>query len=46
MHTVEGKDDDADIAVGYSNIPILQKCKPRIVTFEQTSGIVTHRGGY
>ncbi|KAI6897537.1 hypothetical protein KC318_g8957 [Hortaea werneckii] len=46
VHTVPGKDDDANIAAGYSVIPILQKCKPRIVTFEQTSGIVTHRGGY
>ncbi|KAI6868614.1 hypothetical protein KC338_g3887 [Hortaea werneckii] len=46
VHTIEGKDDDANIAAGYSVIPILQKCKPRIVTFEQTSGIVTHRGGY
>ncbi|KAI7086574.1 hypothetical protein KC356_g4901 [Hortaea werneckii] len=46
VHTIEGTDDDANIAAGYSVIPILQKCKPRIVTFEQTSGIVTHRGGY
>ncbi|GAB1740829.1 hypothetical protein NU219Hw_g5910t1 [Hortaea werneckii] len=46
VHTIPGKDDDANIAAGYSVIPILQKCRPRIVTFEQTSGIVTHRGGY
>ncbi|KAI7215416.1 hypothetical protein KC333_g5467 [Hortaea werneckii] len=46
VHTVPGKNDDANIAAGYSVIPILQKCKPRIVTFEQTSGIVTHGGGY
>ena len=46
LHTIPGKDDEANIAAGYSVIPILQKCKPRIVTFEQTSGIVTHRGGY
>ncbi|KAK3057086.1 hypothetical protein LTR09_002124 [Extremus antarcticus] len=45
-HTVDGKNDDANIAAAYSVIEILQKCRPRIVTFEQTSGIVTHNGGY
>jgi DNA (cytosine-5)-methyltransferase 1 len=44
-HTVEGKNDVDNIATGYSVIPILKKCKPRIVTFEQTSGIITHNGG-
>ena len=46
VHTVEGRNDEANIAAGYSAIPILQICKPRIVTFEQTSGIITHRGGW
>lgn len=46
LHTVEGRNDSDNIATGYSVIPILQKCKPRIVTFEQTSGIVTHNGGF
>ncbi|KAI7462775.1 hypothetical protein KC357_g8408 [Hortaea werneckii] len=44
-HTIPGKDDDANIAAPYSVIPILQKCKPRIVTFEQMSGIITHGDG-
>jgi len=42
VHTRAGKDDEKNIAALYSIIPILQKCKPRIVTLEQTSGIVTH----
>lgn len=46
VHTVPGKNDEANIAAGYSAVPILQKCKPRIVTLEQTSGIITHRGGW
>ncbi|KAK5174931.1 uncharacterized protein LTR77_000067 [Saxophila tyrrhenica] len=45
-HTTEGKNDEANIATAYSVIDILKKCRPRIVTFEQTSGIVTHNGGY
>ncbi|KAK5134769.1 hypothetical protein LTR08_006144 [Meristemomyces frigidus] len=44
-HTVNGKNDAQNIASGYSAIPILKKCRPRIVTLEQTSGMVTHRGG-
>jgi DNA (cytosine-5)-methyltransferase 1 len=45
VHTVEGRNDMDNIATGYSVIPILRKSKPRVVTFEQTSGIVTHNGG-
>ncbi|KAK3708012.1 hypothetical protein LTR37_011705 [Vermiconidia calcicola] len=45
-HTKDGKNDDANIAAGYSAIPILRKCKPRVVTLEQTSGIMTHNGGW
>lgn len=44
-HTVDGKKDDENIATAYSVGMILEKCKPRIVTFEQTSGII-HKGGY
>lgn len=45
VHTVEGKNDSDNIATAYSVGEILERCMPRIVTFEQTSGIVTHRGG-
>lgn len=45
-HTRDGKDDPDNIATGYSVGPIFERCRPRIVTFEQTSGIVTHNGGY
>jgi DNA (cytosine-5)-methyltransferase 1 len=45
VHTVEGKNDPDNIATAYSVREILGRCMPRIVTFEQTSGIVTHRGG-
>lgn len=44
-HTVQGKDDDANIAAGYSVVPIFDKTRPRIATFEQTSGIVARNGG-
>jgi DNA (cytosine-5)-methyltransferase 1 len=45
VHTVEGRNDPDNIATAYSVGEILERCMPRIVTFEQTSGIVTHRGG-
>lgn len=45
-HTKEGKDDEANIAAGYSVQPILNRCQPRLVTFEQTSGMLTHGGGW
>lgn len=38
-HTHPGKDDERNEATGYSVIPLLQKCKPRIVTFEQSPNI-------
>ena len=44
-HTCDGKDDEQNIATAYSVGEILRKCRPRVVTFEQTSGII-HRGGY
>ena len=45
VHTIDGKNDEANIAAGYSAIPILQLLRPRIVTLEQTPGII-HRGGF
>lgn len=38
-HTREGRDDAKNVATGYSVIPLLQKCKPRIATFEQSPNI-------
>jgi DNA (cytosine-5)-methyltransferase 1 len=38
-HTQEGKNDETNEAAGYSVIPLLQKCRPRIVTFEQSPNI-------
>ncbi|KAF2858211.1 S-adenosyl-L-methionine-dependent methyltransferase [Piedraia hortae CBS 480.64] len=45
-HTTKGKNDSANTACGYSVGPILEKCSPRVVTLEQTSGIITHREGW
>lgn len=45
-HTVACKRDADNIAAAYSVANIFKRCKPRIVTFEQTSGIVTHNGGH
>jgi DNA (cytosine-5)-methyltransferase 1 len=45
LYTVEGKNHDKNIGALYSIGLILERCRPRIVTLEQTSGIVTHRGG-
>ena len=45
-HTRPGQNDEANIATGYSAMPIVEIFRPRIVTFEQTPGIVTHRGGW
>jgi DNA (cytosine-5)-methyltransferase 1 len=44
-HTQPGKTDAANEAAGYSVGNILERCMPRIVTFEQTSGIVNYNGG-
>jgi len=44
-YTIVGKNHDRNSGALYSVGPLLEMCKPRIVTMEQTSGIVTHRGG-
>ncbi|KAM0698470.1 hypothetical protein Q7P36_001937 [Cladosporium allicinum] len=44
-YTIVGKNHNQNSSALYSVGPLLERCKPRIVTFEQTSGIVTHRGG-
>lgn len=38
-HTHAGKDDERNEATGYSVMPLLEKCRPRIVTFEQSPNI-------
>ena len=35
-----------NIATKYSAMPILQLCRPGVITLEQTLGIITHNGGY
>ena len=39
-HTRDGKNDPKNIATGYSVMPLLEKCRPRIVTFEQSPNIM------
>lgn len=39
-HTVLGKDDDMNTASLFSVYQLLQKVKPRVVTLEQTSGLL------
>lgn len=39
-HTIDGKNDHENEAAGYSMVPILDKTKPRIVTLEQTFGLL------
>lgn len=39
-HTIDGKNDHKNEAAGYSMVPILDKTKPRIVTLEQTFGLL------
>jgi len=39
-HTVQGKDDDMNTASLFSIFNLLEKAKPRVVTLEQTSGLV------
>lgn len=46
IHTREGRNDGANMAAGYSAVPILLKSRPRVITLEQTPGIMTHRGGW
>lgn len=40
-HTIEGKDDDRNSASLFAAPELLKKAKPRVVTLEQTSGIMT-----
>lgn len=42
-HTKPGKDDDDNYAAQLSIGAVLQKCKPRIVTLEQTFGLLFPR---
>lgn len=42
-HTVEGKDDEANEASALSVVELLEKCRPRVVTFEQTWSILCAR---
>lgn len=39
-HTVLGKDDDMNIASLFAIFELLQQAKPRVVTLEQTSGLL------
>ena len=39
-HTIQGKDDDMNTASLFSIYNLLQQAKPRIVTLEQTSGLI------
>lgn len=39
-HTINGQNDEKNVAAGYSVIPILKRCRPRVVTLEQTSNMV------
>lgn len=39
-HTVQGKDDEMNTATLFSVSQLLQKARPRIVTLEQTAGLV------
>ena len=39
-HTIQGKDDDMNTASLFAIFNLLQKAKPRIVTLEQTSGLI------
>lgn len=39
-HTIQGKDDDMNTASLFAIFNLLEKAKPRIVTLEQTSGLI------
>ena len=39
-HTIQGKDDDMNTASLFAIFNLLNKAKPRIVTLEQTSGLI------
>ncbi|PSS03229.1 S-adenosyl-L-methionine-dependent methyltransferase [Coniella lustricola] len=42
-HTANGKHDDANIAALYASQFIVEKLRPRFITFEQTFGIIQER---
>ena len=42
-HTHAGKNDERNEATGYSVVPLLKKCGPRIVTFEQSPNITKEK---
>jgi DNA (cytosine-5)-methyltransferase 1 len=42
-HTVPGANDEANLAALYSTFEVIRKTKPRIVTLEQTFGILYNR---
>ena len=44
-HDRDGGNNPANIATMFSTLPLLSRCKPRIVTFEQTSHIITKNNG-
>ena len=39
-HTVQGKDDDMNTASLFAIFNLLEEAKPRVVTLEQTSGLI------
>lgn len=39
-HTIQGKDDDMNTASLFAIFHLLEKAKPRVVTLEQTSGLI------
>ena len=45
-HTVQGKDDDMNTASLFAIFNLLEKAKPRIVTLEQTSGLIRRHAIY
>lgn len=45
-HTHAGKDDEANEASLFATFCLVQKCKPRVVTIEETSGILTHHPAF
>ncbi|KAA6413816.1 MAG: hypothetical protein FRX48_02178 [Lasallia pustulata] len=45
-HTIQGKDDDTNIASLFAVFELLKKARPRIVTLEQTSGLKTLHPNY
>ena len=47
LHTHDGKDDDMNTASLFAVLALLKKAKPRVVTLEETAGLIrigSHRG--